>query len=731
MAAALAAVATLTGLATAGKALGRPHPKPTPDAPPVPPARVPEHPYNQRHYEKARRQEAEMQRQNFLRTHGGNVVSNNVKRLDTQHRGPYYSELAGAALPDGFSHSNMQPFLGARSTQDVRLDRDPRHLETFTGGNLYHRDKDAVPALFEPVPGMTNIGGMPSSTQFEQGRMNDQGAVVQRHNELPFEQVRVGKGVGLGYTAEPAGGLNQSPGLDVVPMYKTVDELRVASKPKTTYSLPTHAGAAAGAMERGVLPNLVQNRAPPLVRAQCADDLLPSAAPGTQVHATRPEVIARDTGRGVDADGYFPPAGPAPGGAHNWTTTQHDAPRRRADGLAVPGPSNGRAPHAPGLCDDYGADTLELGPTSREFFVEAPSRLGALTSAVKALIAPLTDALRITRKDEAALGHRDFGSLQVQAPPKLTLPGTAPLPTVKDTLLHDSTRLNPSGPKRPTVVDVTQVARVTLRETLVHDTHSGNFGNGPRCVAVYDASATRVTGRQTLPEQDIAVNVRPHDRGAIRSNDQTARVTVRETTLLEDYVGAVGVRNGAYDPSQARAPPVTRRELGDAQVGRFGAGAAARNAEGAYTQTEFDMPMTGRELDPGGARYGGAGPGATPCAPASHEAFEAARFDGARELTLERTDPGSAPSGPKVAVGVEAVNAECRREHVEAGRAAALDRVAQRTVGPEALTLTATGRQSYAEHDRICAEVVEQVRANPYALPPRHAAPAASGAAQL
>lgn len=720
MAAALAAVATLTGLATAGKALGRPPPQPTPDAPPLPHARVPEHPYNQRHYEKARREEAELQRRNFLRTHGGNVVATNVKALDSQHRGPYYSELAGAALPEGFRHNNMQPFLGARSTQDVRLDRDPRHLETFTGGNIHHRDKDAVPALFAPVPGMVHIGGAPSSTQFQQARMTQ--AVAQRHNELPFEQVRVGKGVGLGYTAEPAGGLNQSPGLDVVSMYKTVDELRVATKPQTTYSLPVQKGAAPGQMERGVLPNLVQNRPPPLVRAQCADDLLPSAAPGSQVHATRPEVIARDTGRGADAGGgYFPPAGPAPGrGAGKWTETQRDAPRR--EWLEAPGPTNGRAPHAPGLCDDYGADALELGPTSREFFVEAPTRLGALTSAVKALISPLTDALRITRKDEAALGHRDFGSLQVQAPPKLTvLPGTAPLPTVKDTLLHDSTRLNPSGPKRPTVVDVTQVARVTLRETLVHDTHSGNFGNGPRCVAVYDASATRVTGRQTLPEKDLAVNVRPHDRGAIRSNDQTARVTVRETTLLEDYVGAVGVRNGAYDPSQAREPPVTRRELGDAQVGRFGAGDAARNAEGAYTVAEFDMPMTGRELDPGGARYGGAGPGATPStAPVPQLASRP--DDGARELTLGRDEPGgSVPSGPKVAVGVEAVNAECRREHVESGRVAAQDRVAQRMAGPEALALSTTARQSYAQRDRICPEVVQQVSSNPYALPPRHA----------
>ena len=723
------AVTALTGLAAAGKAVQHHHRRPpaasASAAAPPPRQHLPEHPYNQRHYEQACAHEAEAQRRNFLRAHGNNtnVVPNNVKRLDALHRGPFYSELAGADIDGGFTHSNMQPFIGARHTQDLRLDRDPRRLEAFTGGNPLHRDKEAVPALFAPTPNMSYVGGTPASTAFQQARMQEgQAAALLRHNELPFQQVRVGKGLGLGYTAEPAGGLNQAPGLDLVPgMYKSVDELRVASKPKTTFSLPLKpGGVSASAAERAPLPRIEQHR-PPLVQERCPEDLLPSAGPGTFMQAARPEVVQRPTDRALSEAFYVAPAAPARGGAPAGSLAQHrDSPRRRADAEATTGPTNARTPHAAGLCDDYGAAGIELPVTSREFLVEVPGRLGALTSAVKALVAPVVDAIRATRKDSAVQGHRDFGALQVQAPPRPTVaPQHAPLPTLKDTNLHDAERLNLRGPTRPTVVDVTQVARTTVRETLLQDLGPGNFGNGPRCVGVYVAGA-RTTGRETLPEAGFVRNARTVvDRGVIRATDETARVTVRETTLIEDYTGHARVANGAaYDTAQQHELPSTNRELGALDGTRYGGGRVG-NAAGAYGEAAFEMPATNRELGAlEGERYGGAGPGAAGERPGCTAAYEAARSNDARELTLLRDEP-PAPSGPKLAAGADAMNVEPSRPEVApADRASVADRVLQVPLGAESLRLTAEPTQSPAHgaSDRILSEVAEQVRSNPFAL---------------
>lgn len=703
----LAAVATLAGLAGIGKSISK-EKGPTSSQPQsVPSSKLAQPLYNQQHYAQARKTERELQERNFLRTHGGNVVSGNTKRLDTLHKGPFYSELADVNMSyEQFRHNNMQPFMSAKNTQDMRLDRDLRTLEAYTGVNKLHRDKQEVPAMFEPTPGMTYVNGTPVTTSFQQSRM--EGQVSQRNNELPFQQVKVGKGLGLGYSAEPGGGFNQCPTAEMMG-YKTVDELRTANNPKTSYSFPLQAGM--GVPQRGLLPNVAKNR---FERTHENDCPLPTAAPGTCMQASRAEVVTRETGRGLGEHVYIPPA--AISGAPQGKLTQEHVPlRRRDDGTTVAGPTNEHfAAYGAGLSDDYGLERIDLQPTAREYLVAVPPRPGNITSVAKAFIMPVLDMLRITRKDATVQGHRDFGPMQMQAPSKLTVkPQDVPLPTIKDTNLHESQRLNLKGPTRATVVDVTQTPRTTIKETLIHDTHVGNFGNGPRCVAVYDAAFTRKTGRETLPSKEYVLNMRGQDRGVIRTNDQQARVTVRETTILEDYIGHVRVSNGMkYDPTQSHEMKATNREF-TSQHERYGGG-AGYNHTGAYEGVQFDMKTTNRELQDGG-HFGCAAPGEAR-AQMSYEAFEAAETNEMRELTLERGPP--VPTGQSVTAGVESVHMTRERDQVLVdGHDDVADRVMQVPLGKEAIQMTSE-RQAYAQDDRILAELVDQVRSNPYVLPP-------------
>ncbi len=85
--------------------------------------------------------------------------------------------------------------------------------------------------FFEPQKNMSNVYGTGSLDGF----MLDRYYVSNiRDNESPVEQIRVGPGLNQGYTSQPSGGFQQPDAQDYA-MPKTVDELRVKTKPKISY----------------------------------------------------------------------------------------------------------------------------------------------------------------------------------------------------------------------------------------------------------------------------------------------------------------------------------------------------------------------------------------------------------------------------------------------------------------------------------------------------------------
>jgi hypothetical protein len=104
---------------------------------------------------------------------------------------------------------------------------------------------------------MSNPYGMESSTDFMQDRMRDV-APTARRNELPFEQIRVGPGIDNGYTAEGQGGFHDLKQRDAA-LPRTVDELRVKTRPKVSYEGRIHAGKA-HVTNRGIIGEVRKNR---------------------------------------------------------------------------------------------------------------------------------------------------------------------------------------------------------------------------------------------------------------------------------------------------------------------------------------------------------------------------------------------------------------------------------------------------------------------------------------
>ena len=133
-----------------------------------------------------------------------------------------------------FTHNNMKPFFkkGANSlSREHVAEISQRKMELFSGLERegWEHKKEQEP-LFSPVTNITNTNGMPVMTDYYQGRYIPG---KEKRNELPFQQIKVAPGLGLGIK----GGGNYSSGSGdlyrVLP--KTVDELRPLNKPKITY----------------------------------------------------------------------------------------------------------------------------------------------------------------------------------------------------------------------------------------------------------------------------------------------------------------------------------------------------------------------------------------------------------------------------------------------------------------------------------------------------------------
>ncbi len=172
------------------------------------------------------------------------------------------SELAGVDFgPEEFKHNNMQPFFGSKQRAS-RPDADTGALlERFAGapGVGNSAPKKEVGPLFA-MEEAENVFGNRLTTQDVQNRFADLDSVNRvKNNELPFDQVRVGPGMGQGYGSEGVGGFGHNEDRDfAMARYKTVDELRPGNRPKVVSEGRANAGAVPGG-SRGLIGQVSKN----------------------------------------------------------------------------------------------------------------------------------------------------------------------------------------------------------------------------------------------------------------------------------------------------------------------------------------------------------------------------------------------------------------------------------------------------------------------------------------
>lgn len=404
---------------------------------------------------------------------------------------------------ESFTHNNMQPFYSGTPKQNMKPTANSTHFEQMTGTNNFKPHKQAVECFFQPTSGNDNACGfMKNNNEFYVNRIE---SPKNHNNTFPIDQVRVGPGLGLGYTSAGEGGLQQTKTLDAV-RPKCIDELRSAANQTRIPNKFIIQQSGKGITKRGIQAPVAKNR-PDRFFEQSHDQLLKTTG-ATIREMNRPVFDMKPTAR---VDGQVEYKGSAGNSAYN--------PGRGAD-------------------DSYGKDGVLVYDTGRADLTERTVITNAM-SAVKAVIAPLLDLFRDTNKEYTLDAAREFGNMHAQIPSK---------PTTYDPVNH--------------------IMKTTIKETTIHDTTINNLtGKARGPMNALDTAKTTV--RQSLDTEETTRNVAGHTYKVTVYNADKMRNTVRESTdnsgSMYGFMGGATQDNsaGAYDFIDVVMPDTQKQYISD------------------------------------------------------------------------------------------------------------------------------------------------------------------------
>ena len=143
---------------------------------------------------------------------------------------------------DDFTHNNMVPFFGSKirgATADNNVSQTILDNKQGAGSQIYKKREGAP--LFSPENNVNNLFGSQNQTDFFQSRVNVGNNMAKT---TLWEAEKVTPGLNLNYNEKDNMGFNSGYGARETWQPKTVDELRVDNNPKISYELNGHQGPA-------------------------------------------------------------------------------------------------------------------------------------------------------------------------------------------------------------------------------------------------------------------------------------------------------------------------------------------------------------------------------------------------------------------------------------------------------------------------------------------------------
>jgi hypothetical protein len=343
-----------------------------------------------------------------------------------------YSISGNFLNKDDFTHNNMVPFVGGKISGALYDDKFAENvLDNLIGSGSQMIRKEEIAPLFKPEDNVQYTYGAPVQTDFLQSRVNPG---MNANNVKPFESVMVGPGLGKGFTANGSGGFNSGMEDRQEWLPKTVDELRVATNPKLTYTLDGLQGPVQSYVKNvGKLGTVEKNR-PDAFFINSPDRWLTTT--GIEKGETlRPEqemgIIRRNN---IDTN-YMGPASDAEK-AHTYVPSNAEPSKRNQwKEKPVLGGSNSKSSNSES--NQRRQDCYVVNNNNRAT-VKQPETYGSgFSGAIGAVIAPVLDMIRPSRKQELTNNLRVYGSTGYAVPAGYTYDTEQNLPTTtRETTLY-------------------------------------------------------------------------------------------------------------------------------------------------------------------------------------------------------------------------------------------------------------------------------------------------------
>jgi hypothetical protein len=388
--------------------------------------------------------------------------------------------LSGELLSDKeFTHKNMVPFFGSKVTQNS-VENTPYMLDTMTGSGSQTIKKIETAPLFKPETDIQYAHGAPNQTDFIRSRQ----VPSQKYaNVLPWQQERVGPGLGLGYTNEGEGGFNAGMLNRNSWMPPSVDELRTITNPKISYTLNGHEGAPSNIIKNlGTIGNVEKNR-PDQAYSMGPEHWFTTT--GNSIGQTaQPQQMLPDTNN--LSKEYFG-SGTNTTNQGIYTKSIHEESHKTEASRPVnlnPAVSLGQNSMSD---NDYGVKGFTILNNNRSENIKhgGHNDFGNVTSFVKGMFAPILDVIKPTRKEDVIHNANQLGNVQCNVP---KLPLTNPSDQLKTTTKE--TTIDKVGLNYLNVSHINTPGGAYEHSTLSAKSQQRNFGDSSSSGNIGNTSAT-------------------------------------------------------------------------------------------------------------------------------------------------------------------------------------------------------------------------------------------------
>ena len=318
-----------------------------------------------------------------------------------------YSLSGKPIQTNDFKHNNMVPFFGGKiKGATANPDVIESVLDNMQGqGSQLFRKQEQAP-LFQPHQNLQYANGAPNMSDFLQSRVNPS---MRMANIKPWEEQKVAPALGKGFTTQGSNGFNS--GLEARDSWlpKTVNELRVDTNPKLTFGLNGHQGPAISYVQNSTTKEMqgkVEKYAPDTYYTVGPDRWFTTTGL-EKAQKARSEEILLDVNRTNTTAEYFG-IGVQHEGEATYAKGEYQTARR-----PVLAPTDLANPSALGCAKptvaDYGSTSYSNLSNNRST-MQSANNFGMINGLMKAVVSPLLDILRPSRKENSVGSGRLMGN---------------------------------------------------------------------------------------------------------------------------------------------------------------------------------------------------------------------------------------------------------------------------------------------------------------------------------